>query len=419
MLDATHDEKATSWVESARAADTPFPIQNLPLGRCRRRGQVRALVAIGDQALDLSAVAEATSLPVAGLATGSLLGLADAEARKRLRHWLFDQLSDSQSLLSRHPEWFSPQAEAEMLLPFEVGDYTDFYASIHHASRVGSMFRPDNPLLPNYRWIPIGYHGRASSLVPSGTAIRRPHGQLKSDELEAPVYGPCKMLDYELELGIWVGQGNELGQTLSLAEIRQHWIGVSLLNDWSARDIQRWEYQPLGPFLAKSFATSVAPWVTTQEALAPFLCPAAPHEPRPLDYLWDDQDQQSGGLDLELEVALRSASMGEAQRVSRSNPKDLFWTLGQMLAHHASNGCPMRAGDLIASGTISGEAADSAGCLLELTWQGPGQPRQPVELPGGEQRTFLQHGDEVVLSGWGRRSGFRSIGLGSCRGTIA
>lgn len=419
MLDATHNHTATSWIESANQEDSPFPIQHLPFGRWLRQGQVRAALAIGDRILDLTSVAQAATLPVAGLEQGSLLGLADPLWRQQLRHWLFEQLSQANSLLASHPDWFDNLEEAVMLLPFEVGDYTDFYASIHHATRVGSMFRPDNPLLPNYRWVPIGYHGRASSLIVSGTPVSRPLGQLKADDMEAPVYGPCKMLDYELELGLWVGQGNALGQTLPLADIRQHWIGVSLLNDWSARDIQRWEYQPLGPFLAKSFATSVSPWVTTQEALAPFVCPAATHEPRPLDYLWDDGDQHTGGLDLELEVCMRSATMKEPRRVSCSNPKDLFWTLGQMLAHHASNGCPMRPGDLIASGTISGEAADSAGCLLELTWQGPGQPRQPVQLSDDERRTFLQNGDEVVLRGWGRRPGYRSIGLGTCRGTIA
>jgi len=418
MLDHTHQPEACSWVESAQAQDSPNPVQHLPFGRWLRQGQIRAAVAIGDRILDLSAVAEARPLPVEGLAQGSLLGLAAPEARRELRHWLFEQFTQSNSWLVGHPEWLHELAQASMVLPFEVGDYTDFYASIHHASRVGSMFRPDNPLLPNYRWIPIGYHGRASSLVVSGTPIRRPQGQLKPDDLEAPVFAPCKMLDYELELGLWVGQGNELGQSIPISQVRQHWIGVSLLNDWSARDIQRWEYQPLGPFLAKSFATTVSPWVTTQEALAPFFCAAGEHEPPALDYLSDPEDRQNGALDLELQVALRSPTMSEPVKLSSSNVKDLFWTLGQMLTHHASNGCPMRTGDLIASGTISGEAADSAGCLLELTWQGPGQPRQPVELPDASKRTFLQDGDEVLMTGWGKRTGFRSIGLGGCQSRV-
>ena len=408
MLDHTHDEKATSWVESANTPDAPFPVQHLPLGRAFGR----ALVAIGDQVVDLSAIAREKTLPVSDLSGGSLVGLADGQARKELRHWLFEQLSSESSWLAGHRHYLRPLSEVQLVLPFVVGDYTDFYASIHHATRVGSMFRPDNPLLPNYTWVPIGYHGRASSLVVSGTPVPRPSGQLKADDAEAPVFAPCKMLDYELELGCWVGNGNRLGQAIELSEVRNHWIGVSLLNDWSARDIQRWEYQPLGPFLAKSFATSVSPWITTQEALAPFFCAAAPHQPPPLDYLNDPQDQQQGALDLQLEVEL------QGQTISRSNSKDLFWTLGQMLTHHASNGCPMRTGDLLASGTISGESAASAGCLLELTWVGPGQPRQPVQLQDGSTRTFLQNGDQVVLRGWARRSGFRSLGLGECRGSI-
>ncbi|ODT75713.1 fumarylacetoacetase [bacterium SCN 62-11] len=408
MLDHTHDQNATSWVESANSPDTPFPVQHLPFGRTFGR----ALTAIGDQVVDLSAVARARTLPVSDLAMGTLDGLQDPAARLELRHWLFEQLTSDESWLAAHREFLEPLAGIQMTLPFAVGDYTDFYASIHHATRVGSMFRPDNPLLPNYTWVPIGYHGRASSLIVSGTAVSRPSGQLKADDAPAPVFGPCKMLDYELELGCWVGRGNNLGETIPLENVRDHWIGVSLLNDWSARDIQRWEYQPLGPFLAKSFATSVSPWITTQEALAPFFCPAVPHSPPPLDYLNDERDQREGSLDLQLEVEL------QGQVVSRSNSKDLFWTLGQMLAHHASNGCPMRTGDLLASGTISGESPDAAGCLLELTWVGPGQPRRPVQLADGATRTFLQNGDEVVLRGWARRPGFRSLGLGECRGAV-
>ena len=409
MLDHTHDAKATSWVESANLPEAAFPVQHLPLARAAGR----ALAGIGDQVVDLTAVAQEQTLPVASLKDGSLEGLADPAARRELRHWLFEQLSQSTSWLAQNRQFI--QNTPPLLLPFEVGDYTDFYASIHHATRVGSMFRPDNPLLPNYRWVPIGYHGRSSSLIVSGTELRRPSGQLQSEDAP-PVFGPCKMLDYELELGLWVGAGNALGQPIPIATIRDHWIGVSLLNDWSARDLQRWEYQPLGPFLAKSFATSVSPWITTQEALIPFFCPAAAHQPRPLDYLWDEQDQREGALDLQLEVQLRTSSMTEAQTLSRSNSKDLFWTLGQMLTHHASNGCPMRTGDLLASGTISGESGESAGCLLELTWVGPGQPRRPIALNDGTTRIFLQDGDEVILQGWAQRPGFRSLGLGPCAG---
>lgn len=420
-LDFTHDEKATSWLESANRADSPFPIQNLPLGRMRRDGSLRAVVAVGDSVLDLSTVAEVVDLPAAGLGQGSLSGLARRGPREALRHWLFRQLQDENSPLRESGKWWLPLEGADMVLPFEVGDYTDFYASIHHATRVGSMFRPENPLLPNYKWVPIGYHGRASSVVVSGTPVQRPSGQLKADDQEAPVFGPCKMLDYELELALWVGQGNEAGGNLPIAQIRDHWIGVGLLNDWSARDIQRWEYQPLGPFLAKSFLTSVSPWIITQEALRPFQVevPARPEgDPQPLAYLWDEQDQRQGALDLELEVWLKTSTMEQRHRLSQANARDLYWTLGQMLCHHASNGCPMRMGDLLASGTVSGPTPESGGCLLELTWQGPGQPRRAIELAQGQQRMFLQEGDEVRLIGWARRPGFRSLGLGICSGRI-
>lgn len=415
--DRTHDPAARSWVESANQPEHPFPLQHLPLARVRLEGQVHAVVGIGDEVLNLTLVARQFGLPVAGLEGGSLLGLKDPVARRELRFWLFDELQRSDSALRQSPFWV---AEPLFELPFEIGDYSDFYASIHHATRVGSMFRPDNPLLPNYRWVPIGYHGRASSVVVSDTPVSRPSGQLKADDAETPVFGKCKLLDYELELGLWVGQGNPLGQAIPLSQVRQHWIGVSLVNDWSARDIQKWEYQPLGPFLAKSFATSCSPWVTTQEALIPFHCPAAPRdaeEPQPLAYLQDDLDQNWGGLNLELEVWLATSTMAEPERVSSSNSRDLYWTLGQMLAHHASNGCPMRPGDLLASGTLSGPEPESAGCLLELTWAGAGQPRKPVVLSGG-QRVFLQDGDTVELRGWARRAGFRSLGLGVCRGRV-
>lgn len=412
MLDHTHQAQASSWVESANLPHSMFSVQHLPLARA----QGRVVAGIGDKVVDITAIAHRQALPVTGLKEGSLLGLAVPAARRELRYWLFEQLTSSSSWLANHPQFLEPQPS--LLLPFDVGDYTDFYASIHHATRVGSMFRPENPLLPNYPWIPIGYHGRTSSLVVSGTDIVRPYGQLKSQEQQAPEFGACRMLDYELEVGFWVGRGNALGDTIPIAAAREHWIGISLLNDWSARDMQRWEYQPLGPFLAKSFATSVSPWVTTQEALIPFMVEAAPHQPPPLDYLWDEVDQSRGALDLHLQVQLRSSAMLEAQTLSQSNSRDLFWTPAQMLTHHASNGCPLRTGDLFASGTISGEATGSAGCLLELTWVAPGQPRRPVDLNDGSSRIFLEDGDEVILQGWAHRSGFRSLGLGSCRGRV-
>jgi fumarylacetoacetase len=301
-----------------------------------------------------------------------------------------------------------------------VGDYTDFYASIFHATNVGKLFRPDNPLLPNYKYVPIGYHGRASSLVPTGTPIRRPTGQTRDGDAD-PKVGPTRALDYELELGFFVSQGNRLGETIPIGKAEEHIFGICLVNDWSARDIQAWEYQPLGPFLAKSFATSLSPWVVTMEALAPFRAAAFTREqgdPAPLPYLFDQNNQEHGGLDLWLEVSLLSARMREAgaapMLLGRSNFRDMYWTMTQMLTHHASNGCNLRSGDLLASGTVSGADKTARGCLLELTTRG----KDPVTLPTGEQRKFLEDGDEVTLRGFCERDGFRRIGLGVCTGTI-
>ncbi len=312
-----------------------------------------------------------------------------------------------------------------MLLPAVVGDYTDFYASVFHATNVGKLFRPDNPLLPNYKYIPIGYHGRASSLVPSGTSVRRPSGQTRDGNAD-PKFGPTKALDYELEVGFFVSGGNRLGEPIPIKAAEEDIFGICLLNDWSARDVQAWEYQPLGPFLAKSFATSLSPWVVTMEALAPFRSAAFARpqgDPAPLPYLLDSDDRERGGLDLTLEVALQSAQMRERDiapaPLSRGNFRDLYWTMAQMLTHHTSNGCNLRPGDLLASGTVSGPDAPGAevsarGCLLELTSRGA----NPITLPSGEQRKFLEDGDEVILRGFCERDGFRRIGLGSCRGTI-
>ncbi|MGB8775074.1 MAG: fumarylacetoacetase, partial [Terriglobales bacterium] len=312
------------------------------------------------------------------------------------------------------------QADVDMLLPAFVCDYTDFYASIFHATNVGKLFRTDNPLLPNYKYIPIGYHGRASSLVPSGTHVRRPCGQTRDGDA-APKFGPTKALDYELEVGFFVSGANKLGETVPIADAEEHIFGICLVNDWSARDIQAWEYQPLGPFLAKSFATSLSPWVVTMEALAPFRTAAfarAEGDPAPLPYLFDVNDQEHGSLDLSLEVSLLSAKMREAGIaplvLGRSNFRDMYWTMAQMLTHHASNGCNLRSGDLLASGTVSGADKTARGCLLELTSRG----KDPVTLPTGEQRKFLEDGDEVILRGFCERDGFRRIGLGSCRGRI-
>ena len=443
VLDETHDPSARSWVESANAAETDFPIQNLPFGVFRLRGttdvktSAKIGVAIGDRILDLAA------LSGEGLLEGDAALVAVAEAcdsdslnalmalgarpRRKSRQRLFALLRDTASPAAREAvsHHLIAQADVEMLLPAAVGDYTDFYASIFHATNVGKLFRPDNPLLPNYKYIPIGYHGRASSLVASGTSVPRPNGQTRDGNAD-PKFGPTRALDYELEVGFFVGGGNQLGERIPIGEAEAHIFGICLLNDWSARDVQAWEYQPLGPFLAKSFATSLSPWVVTMEALAPFRTTGfkrAEGDPAPLPYLHDADDQAHGALDLTVEVSLQSVKMREhgipPAILSRSNLRDLYWTMAQMLTHHASNGCNLRPGDLLASGTVSGPdvpggETSARGCLLELTTRGA----NPVTLPSGEQRKFLEDGDEVIVRGFCRREGFRRIGLGSCRGTI-
>ncbi|MDH4132580.1 MAG: fumarylacetoacetase, partial [Gemmatimonadota bacterium] len=314
-----------------------------------------------------------------------------------------------------------PLSEVRMQLPAAIGDYTDFYASIFHATNVGSMFRPDSPLLPNYKWIPIGYHGRASSVVVSGTPVRRPRGQARPGDVPAPRFGPSRQLDYELELGAWIAGGNALGDPIPLDAAESSLFGVSLLNDWSARDIQAWEYQPLGPFLAKNFATTVSPWVVTMEALAPYRVPAFARpagDPAPLPYLDGAWNRSQGGLAVTLEVAISSARMRQEglapARLSRGDFGLMYWTLAQMVTHHASNGCDLRPGDLLGSGTVSGPSKDERGCLLELTWRG----RDPLTLPSGEARTFLEDGDEVIITGFCERPGAVRIGFGECRGVI-
>ena len=332
-------------------------------------------------------------------------------------------------------QFFSPlnQTTFHCIRPF---DYTDFYASVHHATNVGSMFRPDNPLLPNYKWIPVGYHGRASSVVPSGTPVVRPTGQTApAEEGGAPGFGPCKLLDYELEMGVVVGRGNELGDPISIDDAEDHILGLCLLNDWSARDMQKWEYVPLGPFLAKNFASTVSPYIVTMEALAPFRAPrfVRPEgDPAPLPHLDGQHDRDAGALDITLEVFIQSQQMKDKRlaphRISKGNFRDMYWTIAQMLTHHASNGCNLQPGDLLGSGTVSGPSRDARGCLLELTWDGDpwatppvkatGADRTPIELPSGEQRKFLADGDEVILKGYCEREGFRRIGFGECRGVI-
>jgi fumarylacetoacetase len=435
VLDETHDSKVQSWVESANVAGSDFPIQNLPYGIFRRRGEgeeARMGVAIGDCLLDLYAMqnegllaSESIGVAANACASNSLNALMalEADQRRRLRHRLHALLradataTDRRATTSRH---LVRQSDVDMLLPADVGDYTDFYASIYHATNVGKLFRPDNPLLPNYKYIPIGYHGRASSLIPSGLPVQRPWGQTRDGDAD-PKFTPTKALDYELELGFFVSVGSSLGKSIPISETEEHIFGICLLNDWSARDIQAWEYQPLGPFLGKSFATTLSPWVVTMEALAPFRTAAfsrAGGDPAPLPYLSSPSDQAHGGLDLWLEVSLLSPRMREANLppaiLGRSNFRDMYWTMAQMLTHHASNGCNMRTGDLLASGTVSGADKSARGCLLELTSRG----KEPVTLPSGEQRRFLEDGDEVILRGFCEREGFRRIGLGSCSGKI-
>jgi fumarylacetoacetase len=434
-VNQTHDPGLKSWVPSAQG-HPDFPIQNLPFGVFRRRhsGDLpRVGIAIGNQILDLASWRSVAS--PAGTAGETLAACAVPSLNPLMgltrEHWSALRTQVSAFLAADSPVYRANPgienrvlvslADAEMLLPAQVGDYSDFYASLYHASNVGRMFRPDNPLLPNYKWVPIGYHGRASSIVVSGTPVRRPRGQLKGPADEPPIYAPSNALDYEMEVGCFVGPGNALGQPVELDRAADHLFGMSLVNDWSARDIQTWEYQPLGPFLAKSFGTTISPWVVTFDALEPYRVPAfqrPPGDPAPLPYLYSKADQSRGGIDVTVEVYLVTARMRDAgitpHRISQGNMSELYWTVGQMLAHHTSNGCNLRTGDLFATGTISGPTKDARGCLLELTTRGA----EPIELPTGETRKFLADGDEVIMRGYCERPGAARIGFGECRGVI-
>ncbi len=430
-IDATHAATLRSWVPSANDPATDFPIQNLPFGVFARRGGGvhRVGVAIGDQVLDLGNCADRNHLEGVGATVlracraehlGPLLQLGPP-AWGALRARVSELLRESQPSPQRPAGCLLPQSDVSLLLPGAIGDYTDFYASIDHARNVGSLFRPDQPLMANYDWMPSGYHGRASSIVPSGGAVRRPRGQARPDDAAPPVFGPSRALDYEVELGALVGPGNDLGTPIPLSRAEDHLFGLCLVNDWSARDIQRWEYQPLGPFLGKSFATTISPWMVTMEALAPFRAPRRPRGEglaEPLPYLDDPADREQGGVAVTVEVRLRSQRMEvegiPPMVVSVGSASDLFWSLGQMLAHHTSNGCNLRPGDLLATGTISGPAPENRGCLLERTWRGT----EPLELPTGEIRRFLEDGDEVIIRGWCEREGRVRIGFGECRGVV-
>ncbi|MEH6812149.1 MAG: fumarylacetoacetase [Motiliproteus sp.] len=430
-INETHDPSLTSWVESANHADTDFPIQNLPFACARPRGSseaFRGVVAIGDQAVDLAALAAAGyySGPVQqgleacirpGLNAFMALG---KEIWSALRLALFQALRTG----SKHQQLLAgcllDQADIEFRLPCDIGDYTDFYCSIHHATSVGSLFRPDNPLLPNYKWLPIGYHGRCSSIGVSGQSFHRPLGQVKVPDAEAPALKPCARLDYELEVGIFIGPENPLGSSLTMAQAEDHIFGLCLLNDWSARDVQAWEYQPLGPFLAKSFASTISPWIVTTEALAPYRVAWSrdKDDPQPLAYLDSVLNRRAGGVDMQLQVLIETQQMRERGEqpaaVSQTNFRHCYWSVAQMVAHHSIGGCNLQPGDLLGSGTQSGPTPAEAGSLLELSQGG----RQQITLDNGEQRSFLADGDAVILRGWCQKDGAARIGFGECRGLV-
>ena len=417
-LNATHDPKLRSWVASANEAGSDFPIQNLPFGRFRAAGSTEAFrigVAIGDQVLDLRAAGLVDSDDM------NALMAAGTQERQALRAALSAGLAEGSDKQAAWSKALVAQARAEMTVPCRIGDYTDFYTGIHHATTIGKLFRPDQPLMPNYKWVPIGYHGRASSIGVSGQVFKRPQGQTKAPDAAEPSFGPSKRLDYELELGFLIGRGNALGEPIAIGEAEEHLFGVTLLNDWSARDLQAWEYQPLGPFLAKNFASTLSPWIVTMEALAPFRAKFERPEgdPQPLPYLDAPSNRAAGALDITLEVLLQTAKMREAGeapvRLTLGNTTEAaYWTAAQLVTHHTVNGCNLQPGDLLGSGTLSGPKPDQAGSLMELTLGG----KQAVTLPNGEKRVFLENGDTLVMRGWCERAGAVRIGLGEVSGTV-
>ena len=435
-LNQTHDRLLRSWIESANDPDCDFPIQNLPLGVFRRRGSSdppRIGVAIGQSIFDVPGAVQANLL--AGISPETACALC-APSLNQFMSQGRESCSTARQAISQLLQADTPtlrdnaelrerivvsRADAELLLPVQIGDYTDFYASIHHAKNIGSMFRPDNPLLPNYKHLPVGYHGRASSIVISGTPIQRPYGQAKPDDAQLPTFGPSKLLDYELEMGFYVGPGNSLGHRIAMREAREHIFGMVIVNDWSARDIQKWEYQPLGPFNAKNFATTISPWVVTLDALEPYRVAAAARDdgsggdPPLLEYL---KPTNNMGYDIIVEAYITSQQMRgagqEPMLISRGTFADMYWTIAQMLVHHTATGCNLRPGDLLASGTISGRTEDSRGCLMERTWRG----QNPIQLPDGSNRKFLQDGDEVIIRAYCHKDGAARVGFGECRGVI-
>ena len=431
QLNETHDPQLTSWVTSANDGQTDFPIQNLPFAVFRRRGSNeswRGGVAIGDQIVDMAAAVQA------GVFSGDALAPAQAAAESTLNHLMglgpapLSALRKalSKALQSGSPQEATlkaclvPQSDAEYTLPCRIGDYTDFYTSVHHATNIGKQFRPDNPLLPNYKWVPIGYHGRSSSIGISGQAFKRPKGQVKAPDADVPVLKPSARMDIELEMGVFVGRANELGEPIPITAAEDHIFGLVLFNDWSARDIQPWEYQPLGPFLAKNFASTISPWIVTMEALAPFRAPFSHPEgdPQPLPYLSSNVNSAQGGLDIQLEALIETPRMREAKaapaRITQTNYRHAYWTAAQMVTHHTVNGCNLQPGDLLGTGTLSGPTLDQACALIELTTGG----KNPIQLPNGESRTWLEDGDTVILRGWCEKPGAARIGFGECVGTV-
>ncbi len=431
QINQTHDIDLTSWVESANRAGCDFPIQNLPFAVFRTKDsneEFRGGVAIGDFVLDLDKVASAAIF--SGKAQDAVIA-ANAPALNEFMGMGKDYWSALRAALSNALKTGSEQQSVlgnalialdnvEYAMPCHIGDYTDFYTSIYHATAVGSLFRPDNPLLPNYKWVPIGYHGRASSIDVSGQTFPRPKGQTKAPDAEVPSFGPCKRLDYELELGIYLGKGNELGDTIGINDAEDHVFGFCLFNDWSARDLQAWEYQPLGPFLAKNFASTVSPWIVTTEALAPYRTQwhRDENDPQPLEYLESTSNREAGAIDIQMDVAIETTKMRDEgtapSQLSQSSFKHSYWTVAQMVTHHTVNGCNFLPGDMLGSGTQSGPEHEEAGSMLELSRGG----KQSITLANGEQRTFLEDGDKVIMRGWCEASGYNRIGFGSVEGTI-
>ncbi len=431
MLNQTHNPDLTSWVESANSGKTDFPIQNLPFAIFRRADSnedFRAGVAIGDQVLDLAAARKTgvfTGVAQAAIAVcdspelNGLMGMGK-DTWSALRLSLSNALASGSNTQSKLTDCLISQDDVEYSMPCRIGDYTDFYTSIHHATSVGKLFRPDNPLLPNYKWLPIGYHGRSSSIDVSGQTFKRPKGQLKAPDAAAPIFAPCKRMDYEMEVGIFIGKGNDLGDAISIEDAEDHVFGMCLFNDWSARDLQAWEYQPLGPFLAKNFASTISPWIVTTEALAPFRTRWTRDEadPQPLGYLESEHNRAAGAFDIQLEVQLETEKMrSEGQpgsHMSLSSFRHSYWTVAQMVAHHTVNGCNLQPGDMFGSGTQSGPKAEEAGSMLELSNGG----KQSIELDNGEIRTFLEDGDCVIMRGWCQKDGAVRIGFGEVAATV-